>query len=597
MPVTVEKRGTVAVVTINNPPVNAIGKAERAGLLQAASTLATEDSIERVVLTGNDGIFAAGADAREFASDPQPPHLPDVIATIEQSPVPWIAAINGAALGGGAEIALGCRYRIASPAATIGFPEVNLGIVPGAGGTQRLPRLIGMAQALGIISEGRTLKAGDAAGIGFIDAVETDPLSVASMIDLAAIFQRPPLADAAHPDADDIAIAAARERVARHMRQQIAPLEAINLVAATVSLPFEEGMAMERASFLKLRASDQAKALRHVFFAERAAKAPEPIASARPLEVKQAVVAGGGNTGASIAFALDKAGIGVNIVEMDDESASQARCNIARLAGDAEQSGILPAEGATRIKERIKVMVGYDQLPPAELGIEAASEDKAVKIQAFASLEKSLPRSAILATSKASHLINEIALTLIDPGRVIGLHFGGPAHATRLLEIVRGDASSNVALATGFALGKKLRKIPVLCGVGDGLIGNRILARYREATDKLLMDGATPEDIDGAMTEFGYQMGPCEALELQGFDRADTNRKWQALAKSRNRHALSGSEIQDRLVTAMINEAAAILDEGVAKAAADIDLVTIHGCGFPRWRGGLLFYAGTIGIG
>ena len=649
MPVSIERRGAAAIVTLDDPPVNAIGLAVRKGLLDAALRLATDKTIDRVIVTGCGSIFAAGADAREFDSVPLEPHLPEVIATIEDSPIPWIAAINGAALGGGAEILLGCRYRVVAPSAIIGFPEVTLGVVPGAGGTQRLPRLVGMKAALDLVAQGQPVAAKKALEIGLIDAIADDPVRAACELDLAAFANRPALSRAKPPAPDDAAVENARQLAARKMRNQIAPVEAIGLVALAATTPFHEAMRAERAAFLKLRQTNQSKSLRHVFFAERQAKAPATIASAAPLDVRRAIVVGGGNMGASIAYALDSAGIGVTVVETDEEAAARARANLAKLVDGATVRGLLSAEEAASRKSRMAVATGYDALGSADLAIEAAFEDMAVKKAVFAALDHALPATAVLATNTSYLDVNEIAASVSDPSRVVGMHFFSPAHIMKLLEIVRGENSSAVALATAFALAKRLRKIPVLAGVCDGFIGNRIFARYREAADTILMDGSTPWEIDEAIVEFGYPMGPYEVNDLSGLDIGYATRKRQAATRDPNRRYIpiadrmveegrlgrktgvgwyrypggggkvvdplvedlvreeahfakakrrefTADEIRERLVVAMINEAAAILDEGIAQSAADIDLVTVHGYGFPRWRGGLMFHADSVGL-
>ena len=648
MAVTVEKRGTTAFVTIDNPPVNAIGVAERKGLSDAARMLATDPKVERVIISGKGAIFAAGADAREFDSVPQEPHLPDVIAQIEQSPIPWIAAINGAALGGGAEIALGCRYRIAAPDAPIGLPEVTLGVVPGAGGTQRLPRLIGMADALEIIVQGRPIAALEAAASGFIDEIAGNQVEAAEKLDLDIVKARPPLSELPPPEQDSQAIEAARALANKRMRMQDAPLKAVDLIEASATLPFEAAMVKERKAFLSLRKSEQAKALRHVFFAERQAKMPVWLKAVTPVDVRKAVVVGGGTMGAAIAYALNAAGIGVTIVENDEDAAERAKFNVGKLADTALKRGLINGEKAAGIKAGIAIMIGFKTLPNADLAVEAVFEDMDVKKQVFSKLEAGLPESAVLATNTSYLDVNEIASVLTDPSRLVGLHFFAPAHIMKLLEIVRGDKTGDIALSTAFALGKKLRKIPVLAGVCDGFIGNRILARYREATDTLLMDGSTPWDIDEAMVDFGYPMGPFEAQDLSGLDIAYANRKRKKATRDPNRRYIpisdrmveegrlgrktavgwyrypggggkvldplvedlireeayfakverrefSHDEIRERILTAMINEAADILEEGIAQSAANIDLVLIHGYGFPRWRGGLMHYADQLG--
>lgn len=404
-------------------------------------------------------------------------------------------------------------------------------------------------------------------------------------------------------------------------------------------MPVEETMRRDR---------EHEEALRHVALAELNAKVPKQIASVESPDVSNIVVVGSGNMGASIAYALDRAGFRATILETDEGEAERAREYVARLADDAVRRGPFSEEGAGECKARIAVVTGYSDLPAAELAIEAVFEDMAVKKQVFAALEKALPPEAVLATNTSCLDIDEIAQTVSDRSRVIGLHFFSPAHITELLEIVRGTKSSDKALATGFAVADRLRKIPVLTGVCDGFIGDRILARYREAADTVLMDGSTPWDVDEAMEEFGYKMGPYEAQDLSGLDIAYANRKRQAPIRDPNRRYIpisdrmveegrlgrkasvgwyrypggggkvvdpliedlvreeayfakvtrrdfSHDEIRTRLICAMINEAADILHEGIAATAADIDLVTIYGHGFPRWRGGLMYYADSIG--
>jgi 3-hydroxyacyl-CoA dehydrogenase len=648
MAVTVAREGSIAIVRLDNPPVNAIGLSVRQGLMRALEELADAADLRAVVLTGSDTIFAAGADAREFDADPAAPHLPDILDAIENAPQPWIAALTGAALGGGCELALACRKRIAGPKSTIGLPEVTLGVVPGAGGTQRLPRLVGLASALDIIANGRTLKAKEALGMGLLDEIAEDPLvrarQIAESEDLSAIVplsQRPQVAD------DQAAVDAAKERAAKRMRGQDAPQRAIELVALSSSMPFAQAMLEERQTFLTLRQGAQAKALRHVFFAERGAKKPAWV-EAQPVDVKTVVVIGGGTMGASIAYALDSAGYGVALVETDADAKERASHNVGRLFKDAVKRGLMSEDDAAKRQERIQLLVGYDDLPEAELVIEAAFESIEVKREIFSTLDRVMPAHAVLATNTSYLDVNEIAASTSRPERVLGLHFFSPAHIMKLLEIVRADRTSQEALATGFAVGARLRKIPVLAGVCDGFIGNRILFRYREEADILMMDGSLPWLIDEAMVDFGMAMGPYEVQDLSGLDISYAQRKRRAPTRDPNRRYIpiadrmveegrlgkkvgvgwyrypggGGSvvdplledliteeahfakvarrdvpdaEIRERLTLAMINEAADILHEGIAEKAADIDLVMIHGYGFPRWRGGPLHYADTLG--
>lgn len=650
MAVRVEMQDTIAIVTMDTPPVNAIGVETRAELMQAFGSLKGRKDISRIILTGTAKAFAAGADAREFDAAPAPPHLPDVVALIEAAEVPCIAAIYGPALGGGYELALACRYRIAALNALLGLPEVTLGVVPGAGGTQRLPRLIGIAKAAALICEGRSVKAEEALSLGLIDAVADDPLKAACELDLVLCAARGPLSKASAPALDIVALDEATARAAKHMRGQIAPRRALDLVRLSANADFAAGMQAERDTFLQLRASEQAKALRHIFFAERGARRPDTLKAIVAPKVEAALVIGGGTMGASIAYALNTAGITVTLVETDADAQARARANVGRLFQDAVKRGLMDQVAADARFASIDFHVGYDNLPPARLAIEAAYESMAVKKEIFAQLVKALPQDSILATNTSYLDVNEIAAAVPHPERVLGLHFFSPAHVMKLIEIVKADKTSDVALATGFDVAAKLKKIPVLAGVCDGFIGNRILARYREITDIIMMDGSLPWEIDEAMVEFGYPMGPYEAQDLSGLDIAFANRK--RLAATRNpkrryipiadrmveegrlgkkvgvgwyrypggggavvdplledmireeahfakvtRRKFTHDEIRTRILTAMINEAAAILYERIAARAADIDIVLVHGYGFPRWRGGLMHYADTLGAG
>ncbi|MDU8943139.1 FAD-dependent oxidoreductase [Ovoidimarina sediminis] len=641
MSVTWHREGDAGIVTLDNPPVNAIGQPMRQGLMEALGWAAAEPGLTRVVVTGEGRAFAAGADAREFDGAPQPPHLPDVLDAIEASPVPWIAAINGVALGGGLEIALACAMRIAAPGVQLGLPEVTLGVIPGAGGTQRLPRLVGLGEAARMISGGRPVNAEKAFEIGLIDGVSDN--SVAAALSAGLPANRPATSALPAPEPDPDALEEARRTAARKMAGQIAPPRALDLVEASATTPFREAMAAERDAFLTLREGPQARALCHLFFAERAAKPSPGIAATDPAPLDRIAIVGGGTMGAAIAYACLGAGLPVTLIETDDEAAARAEARIAKLIAGAEARGLrAPAI-------RAEITTDYAGAAPATLAIEAAFEAMEVKHSVFAALDGALSKDAILATNTSYLDIDEIAAQTRDPSRVLGLHFFAPAHIMKLLEIVRGAETSDTALATGYALAKRLRKVPVLAGVCDGFIGNRILARYREAADTLLMDGTNPWELDEAMVEFGYAMGPYEAQDMSGLDIAHANRRRQDATRDPARRYIpigdrmvaegrlgrktgvgwyrypggggkvvdplvedlvreeahfakvarveyGADEIRRRLLLAMINEAADILEDGIAASAADIDLVTVLGYGFPRWRGGLMHYADTLGM-
>lgn len=633
----------IALITLDNPPLNVTSQPLRAGLL-AALDAAEAAGVTRVVLTGAGRAFVAGADAREFDAAPIPPHLPDIVARIEAFPVPVIAAINGAALGGGMELALGCAARVAGPWATLGLPEVTLGLVPGAGGTQRLPRLIGIPAALGLIAEGRVISAPEALKLGLVDALDDDPVGAArglSLPDRPATGARP--ASAAAPEA----VAAARAQVARRLAGQIAPGLAIDLVAATATLSLAEGLALERETFLTLKTSDQAAALRHIFFAERAALARGRDGGA---EIDTAIVVGGGTMGAAIAYALAGVGVQVALVETDAAGAERARANVAKLYAEAVARGkSSPEAAAAAAAARHSYHVGYADLPAAQIAIEAVFEDLAVKRQVFAALDAALPDSAILATNTSYLSPDRIAEGLRNPARFVGLHFFSPAHVMKLVEVIRARATSPETLATVLRLTRRLGKIAVPAGVCDGFIGNRILTRYRQICDVMLIEGALPAQVDAAIRGFGMAMGPYEVQDLSGLDIAYANRKrmgWKekpgfryipiadriveetgrlgrkagagwydyeggkatpsalinqiVTAESSRagivRRHFTDEEIVARASTAMIEEGARILEEGIADAPSDIDLVLVHGYGFPRWRGGPMHYAERLGL-
>jgi 3-hydroxyacyl-CoA dehydrogenase len=645
MPVTYERHNEVAVITFDNPPLNIFGQAMRAGL-QAAIARAREERPERLILTGAGRAFVAGSDAKEFEGPALSPQLNDVLAGLVNLPFPTIAVISGPALGGGLEIALACRRRIASPGATLGLPEVTLGIVPGAGGTQRLPRLIGVSAAVDMISQGRSISAQDALKLGLLDEVADDPMAAALAIN-ADVLRRAIAADhRPAPVPDAAAIAAAHTLANRRAAGQDAPHIAIDLVAASATEPLDTALVRERAAFLNLRHSTQARALRHVFFAERAAQSQGKTFPAPTQEIKSTIVVGGGTMGAAIAYALALAGLSVHVVETDAAGQARAQVNVGKLVTQGAERGAFA--DADVFRARLSFGAGYDGLPPAGLAIEAAFESLPVKQVIFAALQAALPATTVLATNTSYLDVNQLADGIADPGRFLGLHFFAPAHVMKLLEIVRGTKTSDATLGQAFALAKRLGKMPVISGVCDGFIGNRILSRYRMVADVLMIEGSCPKGIDDAMRSFGMAMGPYEAQDLSGLDIAYANRTRQNLkgrtdirqvpiadhlvedlkrlgrktgagwydydpagkpvesdvvthaiyrasdAAGITRMVRPAGEIAERAVLAMIMEAVRILDEGIAARPLDIDLVMIHGYGFPRWRGGLMHHADRL---
>jgi 3-hydroxyacyl-CoA dehydrogenase len=648
MQVRFEHADGIGVITLDNPPINAISQAVRAGLKEAIEA-ARKAGVSRLIISGNGRFFTGGADATEFGRPAEPPHLNEVLLQLVAFPAPTIAAINGTALGGGLEISLACRFRIAVPKAIIGLPETNLGIIPGSGGTQRLSRLVGLAKAFELIANGKTFSGTEALAMGVVDVVADDPLHTAKTIDAAVLAKAVSVDSMPGPSADPEAEKAARALAAKNPKL-IAPLRAIELVAASAHLPIAEGLIQERKMFIALRGSEQAEALRHIFFAERAAVARSKEFVGDGRTISTAVIVGGGNMGAGIAYALVNARIKVTIVETDDAAVGRAQSNIKKLVDQGVARGVVSAQRAEEIHGDLNYVVGYDALPKADLAIEAAFEDFEVKRNIFAKLQANLPKDAMLASNTSYLDINQLAENIAQPGRFLGLHFFNPAHIMKLLEIVRGDKTSSGTLAAAYDLAKRLNKIPVLSGVCDGFIGNRILARYRHAADVLLLEGALPSQIDQAMRSYGMAMGPYEAQDLSGLDIGYANRKRQKLKERTDvryvpiadqmvedlkrlgrksgagwydysadgkpsqsdavdqlivqasqdanvqRRTFTSDEIIERILMAKTTEAIAILDEGIAERPCDIDLVLVHGYGFPRWRGGLMHAADKTGL-
>ena len=642
------RNGRAAVIEIDRPPVNAINHDIRAGLVAALTAIAGDGEVDRIILTGAGDVFAAGADAGEFGLPMAKPDLPSVVAALETAAVPVIAAIKGACLGGGLELALACRWRIAAPKAQLGLPEVILGVVPGSGGTQRLPRLVGMKMALSMIPQGRSVRAGEALDIGLIDQLEDDPLAAALALDPADMKDRPPLsqwpAPAAEPEAAEAALALAR----RKMSGQRAPVEAVRLIGLGANLSFEDAVTEERATFLGLRDGEQCRALRHVFFAERGARAPAHLKAVETASMDNVAVIGGGTMGSGIAHALARSGSAVTLIESGDEELETARRRMAGLYEAAVQRGLIEAEVATAEQDTIRFQTGYDGVGDSGLVIEAVFENMKVKQDVMKALDLAAP-AAVLASNTSYLDIDLMAGCLADPSRLVGLHFFSPAHIMKLLEIVRGAATSDRSLATGYALAKRLRKIPVEVGVCDGFVGNRMLQRVREAAELLLIDGAEFKQIDSVMRGFGYAMGLYATQDMSGLDIAWANRRRQRATRDTKRRysrvqdqmceagwlgrktgrgwylyedgkaigpnpeviglieaeaerhgitrrPLADDAVMETLLLALINEAAAILDEGIARKASDVDLVLVHGYGFPRFRGGPLCHADTIGL-
>ncbi len=642
MAVTVTYHDSVAVVTIDNPPVNAASHAVRQGLVDALAQTEAGHATS-VVLACAGRTFVAGADVREFGKPAQDPTLPDVVRALETATKPWIAAIHGAALGGGLEIALGCHYRMASASAKVGLPEVTLGLIPGAGGTVRLPRLVTAETALEMVAGGKPVDAADAKVTGLIDRVSQGDLAsdaVAFAREVAGLALPAPLsARAPFAPADAAEWSARTGAIAKRARGQRAPLLAIEAIENALAKPAEVALADERALFTRAKDDPQSLALRHIFFAERSAG--KGITDAAPLDLHQIGVVGGGTMGAGIAAACLLAGLSVILIERDDEAAHAGLARVEGILDGSLKRGLIDGPRHAALLARCVTSTHYSALQGADLVIEAVFEDMDVKRAVFRALDAACKPASVLASNTSYLDVSEIAQSVADPLRVIGLHFFSPAHIMKLLELVVPDGAGPVAVATGRAFGRRLGKITVPAGVCDGFIGNRIMSAYRRACDEMLEDGALPDQIDAAMRGFGFPMGIYQMQDLAGLDIAWAMRKRQAAtrdpaaryvgiadrlceagrfgqktargwyrydgttaqidpdvtqiilaasaAKGITRRPFSDTEIISRIVSVMQAEGRAVLDEGIAAKPADIDVVMVNGYAFPRWRGGPMF--------
>lgn len=636
----------ILVVTIDNAPVNALSADVRAGLMAALDHAEKDDTVAGVVLTGAGNSFIGGADIKEFGKPPVEPHLPDVISRIEDFGKPVAAAINGVALGGGLEVALACHRRLAAPAAKLGLPEVKLGIVPGAGGTQRLPRLTGIAAAIDMIANGRIVSAAEALKLGIVDGVTkgeliAEAIADAKMTNAASLRRTGSLT--VPPEATD-AIDKAASDALRKARGQRAPAEAVRLVRLTETVSLSEGLAEERRTFIALRDSEEAAALRHVFFAERAAGKVEGLETVAPRKIETIGIIGTGLMGSGIAVSALNGGYRVIGVEQSTEVAEKGRERITGLLDKAVQSGRLDAAGREDRLGRLTVTADMQQLVQADLVIEAVFDDLTVKTELFQRLDTIVRADAILATNTSYLDPDVIAAATQRPERIVGLHFFSPANIMRLLEVVNCKQTAPDVLATAIALAKRLGKLPVVSGVTEGFIGNRIFSAYRREAEYMVEDGASPQEIDAALEAYGFPMGPFAVFDMAGLEIAWARRKRQAATRdpseryvviadrlceagrfgqktgrgwyvyrdgkrtvdpevtamieaARTEKAIvpksfTPEEIVSRLLKAMVDEGEALLLEGVAARASDIDLVMINGYGFPASKGGPMFTAG-----
>ena len=636
----------IAWVTIDNPPVNATSTAVREGLESAIAEVA---DARVAVLISEGRTFIAGGDMSEFDAPPVAPHLPDVVQMIEDSEVPFIAAMHGNVLGGGFEIAMGCAWRIAASGTRFGLPEVNVGVIPGAGGTQRLPRLIGIEPAIDIACAGKIINSEELYRLGGLDRVVEGDLKQAALAFAQTLPPRPtPVSQRIVEQIDEATLTRKKAEVLRRAKGQHAPLD--NFDALTwAARPFSEAQPKERELHLALRKSSESRALRHAFFAERQVAKPAAIAGATAREVEHIAVVGDGLMGAGIAASALNAGLKVTLIERDKTAANAAHDRVTNLLDGALKRGKIDAARHNQQLNALRTSDAYSDAAPAQLAVEAVFEDASVKQAVFRELAASMDRNAILATNTSYLDPTVIFAGIENPSRCIGLHFFSPAHIMKLLEIVKTPETQPNVLATGFALGKRMRKVSVLSGICDGFIGNRMLAAYRREADYLLADGALPYQVDVAMRAFGVPMGPYEMQDLTGLQIAWANRKRQAAdrdSKERyvpigdqlcemdrlgqrsgrgwylydgdsrkprrdpeveqmiadysakqgiNRQNFTEIEISSRLLAVLANEGAQIVEDGIAEGFSEIDMVQIHGYGFPRWRGGPMHYASEIG--
>ncbi|WP_250534607.1 3-hydroxyacyl-CoA dehydrogenase NAD-binding domain-containing protein [Caballeronia sp. AZ10_KS36] len=646
----------VAVITLDHPPVNGLGHATRTGIMNGMSRALDDAAVKAIVITGAGKAFSGGADIREFGTPKafQEPSLATVIDTIERSAKPVVAAIHSVAMGGGLELALGCHYRLATRQAKIALPEVNLGLLPGAGGTQRLPRAIGLEAALNMIVSGKTMLAEQFAGTGLFNEIVADDVVAAAVQFARDAAERagshPKLRDAkvqhAHAEAY---LGFARSTVAASAGPYPAPLACVNAVAASLK-PFDEGIEAERDGFIALMNTPESRALRHAFLGERAAsRIPDVPADTPTRAIAKVAVIGAGTMGGGIAMNFLNAGVPVTLLEMKADALERGVGAIRRNYDNTAKKGKLTQDEVDARMPRLATTLSYDDIRDADLVIEAVFEDLEVKKSVFQRLDEVAKRGAILASNTSTLDIDAIASFTKRPQDVIGMHFFSPANVMKLLEVVRGARTAKDVLATVMQLAKKIGKVAVVSGVCDGFIGNRMIEQYSRQAGFLLDEGALPQQVDRAIERFGFAMGPFRMIDMAGNDISWAIRKRRAVEQPEfnysktgdllcemgrfgqkaqagwydykpgdrraypsavvdemivqhskdlgiARRKISDKEIVERLVFALVNEGASILQEGIASKASDIDMVYLHGYGFPKFRGGPMQYADEIGL-
>ena len=647
--VTLTRQDEIAVATLDNPPVNALSAALRADLNDALAQAMADPSVTALVIAAKGRAFIAGADISEFGKPPAPPILPDLLAAIENAPKPVVAAIEGVALGGGLEVALACHGRVARPAARLGLPEIKLGLIPGAGGTQRLPRLIGATAAFPMMLSGEPIPAQKALALGLVDKlVEADAVGAAVALAQELAGKGAPVKTSARTDKLTESEREALEALAKDALAKSAEMPnvaaLVEAVRAALTLPLAEGLATERALFVKLLGDERSKALRYVFFAEReAAKVPGIDESVKPRPIARAAVIGAGTMGGGIAMCFANAGIPVTLIETTQEQIDKGHARVRDTYGFSVKRGSMTEAVREQRMALITPAVGLTAAAEADIVIEAAFEEMGVKREIFGALDGIAKPGAILASNTSYLDLAEIAAVTSRPADVLGMHFFSPANVMKLLEIVRPAGVANDVITTAIGLGRKLGKVPVVVGNCFGFVGNRLLEARTRAAERLLVAGALPHEVDAALTGFGFKMGPFAMSDLAGNDISWRSRKargksaavadaicergWfgqktgrgyyrypegaragqrdpevEALiaevsaSKGVTRRSFTAEEILARLLDPMVNEGARILDEGIATRASDIDTVWLNGYNWPAWRGGPMHWAGAVGL-
>ena len=651
--VTTAMDGDIAIITINSPPVNALGHAVREGLTLALAAAKADRAIKGIVIACAGRTFCAGADITEFGKPRKAPSLADVIVALEGIAKPVVAAVHGTTLGGGLELAMACHLRIAAPGTRLGLPEVKLGILPGAGGTQRLPRAIGPLKALERIVSGDPMTAADALADGLVHAIAEGDLTAAAIALARATVasgQLPPLLrdderKLVSVRAERAAFDAAARDLLKRKRGQEAPAACAKAVANALDLPFDQGVAAEGEAFLHLVAGEQSRAQRHIFFAEREAlKIPGVGPEMKPRRVAKAAVIGAGTMGGGIAMCFANVGIPVVLIDTTEEAVMRGRGIIEKNYRNTAARGGLSAADVDQRLGLITTASSIEAAADADLVIEAVFENMAVKQQLFAALDKIAKPGAILATNTSTLDVDVIASATKRPSDVLGMHFFSPANVMKLLEVVRAKTTAPDALATAMAVGRQINKTAVVSGVCDGFIGNRMLAKRSIEAERLILEGADLAAVDATVVEFGFPMGPYAMADLAGLDVGwrirqargtkaaisdalceagrfgqktgrgyflyeagsrvpKTDPEVTALIRAKakalglTQRAIGPQETLERMLYPMINEAARILDEGIALRASDIDVVWVFGYGWPAWRGGPMHYADSVGLG